>query len=345
MIQLLNKKINKQNFDIPKILPNNLKRLKELFSLKNSVIAQNLGFHANFIGDVVNEKANFSGSSVIKFIKTFNIPFNLIYNVNSNVEYIENIQELYISILQLGPGEKSSNIDILKFCLKENIIKDSDEYSVRLLTEIKGNSISFTEDDLKSNYKYHLELIENEVKNYKYPDTNNKYFVLAYTITSEISVNKFINLQENLDENIIKYLDSIPFIYHKTVKRTISKNKVLNIQDKYKFADSYDFLINDKVINTDTIDKSMCEVNNNKLTIYPISSTKIKINKLKELREYKNYSLQDMADKLCISAATYLSIEKGHQKMSAQIMWKLEKEFGILLEHVLNIDAYYEKYC
>lgn len=345
MKELLNKKINEQTFDIPKILPNNLKRLKEIFSLKNSVIAQKLDFHSNFIGDLVNEKANFSGSSVIKFIKTFNIPFNLIYNVNSNVEYIENKQELYISILQIDTNEVASNVEILKYCLKENIIKDSDEYLVRLLVEIKNSHVSFSEDDLKANYRYHLDLVEDEVEKFIYPDPSSRYFVLAYTITSDIKVNKFINLQENLDENLIKYLDSISFVCHKTVKRTISKRKVLTIGDKYKLADSYDFLIDDKVVHTDTIDHDMCEVNDNTITIYPISSTKIKLNKLDALRKYKNYSLQDMADKLCISAATYLSIEKGHQKMSAQIMWKLEKEFGILLEHVLNIDEYYKKYC
>ena len=353
MKQILNKQLNKQTFDIPKILPNNLEKIKANFSLKNSTIAKILGFHANFIGDVANRKANFSGTSVIKFIKSFNIPFNLLYNINSTAQYVESKQQLCISILQITKDEHilykdHLNSEIIKFCIKNNIIENSDKYNLRILKEIyPENDILYSEEEKKSNYLYHLELIKNEIQHFNFTDKSSFYYVLAYIVNEDTTVTKHINLQENLDIDLMNYLNSISFVSNNIKSIKIKKDEVIQLEgNSYKLPNSYKFLIDDKVVNTNIISKNMYELKNNELIIKNvISSTDIRLNKLKQLREYKNYTLQDMATILCISASTYLSIEKGHQKMSAQIMWKIEKEFGILLEQVINIDEYYKKYC
>ncbi|HBJ1652521.1 TPA: hypothetical protein LA457_003580, partial [Clostridium botulinum] len=65
---IINEQINQSKYDIPKILPNNLNLIKMNFGISTSDIANALGLNKNFVGNVVNEKANFSGLSVIKFI-------------------------------------------------------------------------------------------------------------------------------------------------------------------------------------------------------------------------------------------------------------------------------------
>lgn len=350
MKQILYKELNKQDFDIPKVLPNNLEKIKKIFSLKNSVIASALGFHSNFIGDVANRKANFSGTSVIKFIKNFNIPFNLIYNINSSAEYTETTQRLFLSMVQITKDDclfkqKQLNGEILKYHIINGIIKDSDKYLACILKEVfPKRSIEYTEYEKKENYLYHLELINSEIEHFNFPDETSRYYILAYIVTECNTVNKFINLQENLDNDLMNYLNTIPYVSYSTKTIAIKKDEVISLKDKsYQLADSYNFLVNDNIVNTNIISKNMYTIQDNEIIITIVDSYDIRLNKLKQLREYKKYTPQDMANILCISASTYISIEKGHQKMSAQIMWKIEKEFGILLEQVLNIDEYYKK--
>ena len=66
---ITNQIINEQRYNIPKILPNNLELIKRNYGISTVDISQSLGLNRNFVGNVAKGKANFSGVSVIKFIK------------------------------------------------------------------------------------------------------------------------------------------------------------------------------------------------------------------------------------------------------------------------------------
>ncbi|MBQ3422793.1 MAG: helix-turn-helix domain-containing protein [Romboutsia sp.] len=171
------------------------------------------------------------------------------------------------------------------------------------------------------------------------------YYILAYYKIKKQSVTKFINLQEHIDLDLINYLEDKPFFKYSITYKKLTEDKYLSCdEDNFKLNQAYDFLINNKIVHTDIINKKLCTIEENYIIIPVCHFKKILLTKLKDLREYKKLSIYEMADILCISSDTYISIEKGHQKLSPYVMWKLEKEFGILLANVLNIDEYY-KFC
>ena len=367
---IINKKLSEQNFNIPKIqpnnyeilakrieekknkgekvapislvLPNNLKKISEHFSLSSNDIAKELGLKTNFILDVMNQNANFSGKSIIKFIKKFNIPFNLLYNINSNVTYMEEYTALYGCIIKADVNEKLSKVDLIELVFSNQ--KEEYDYIPTLIKKINSDhTIDMNKEDNKLHYKFHLDLINNLI-NDTIDNDGNDYYLVAYYKTKKQKVTKFINLQENIDLELINYLNSEPFFNYVIKNVKISKDNYMDYKDSYKLSESYNFLLDNQVINSDVISKDLCIIEDDHIIIPVCQIKKVLLNKLKLLRQYKKLSTYEMADILCISNDTYISIEKGHQKLSPYIMWKLEKEFGVLLQNVINIDEYY-KFC
>ncbi|WP_455794591.1 hypothetical protein [Clostridium butyricum] len=81
--EIINNNVQKK---IPTIFPNNIKLINENLGLSRQDIADVLELNVNFVSNVINEKVNFSSLSVIKFMKEFNIPFSLIYNVKEKLK-------------------------------------------------------------------------------------------------------------------------------------------------------------------------------------------------------------------------------------------------------------------
>lgn len=346
---ITNKLINKQTYDMPKILPNNLKLIKLNYGISISDIANALNLNRNFVGNVVNEKVNFSGLSVIKFIKHFNVPFNLIYSVNKEVTFSQTIHLSYISIYQLEKEYPIHDEEKLNYAIinSSKFLDPENTNIIQFIKKIENNSINYNDEDRKSNNQNNLNKYQEVVSSLTYDYDNYNYFAIAYEIVETVNSPKYINLQENIDIDLIRYLESKDFVSYKYKSITIPKNKLLyNEENKsYKLPQTYELFINDEIVMSDTIKESDCTLKRTGISINIVSDKVNEITKLKHVRKYKNYSTKDMADKLLLCEDTYKAIEKGYQKMSAQIMWKIELEFGVFLNSVLNIEEYYKKYC
>lgn len=346
---ITNKLISEQKYDMPKILPNNLKLIKINYGISISDIANALDLNRNFVGNVVNEKVNFSGLSVIKFIKHFNVPFNLIYSVNKEVTFSQTIHLCYISIYQLDKDypiydEEKLNSAIIN---ASEFLDPENTNIIQFIKKIENNSINYTDEDRKSNHTNNLNKYQEVVSSLAYDYDKYNYFAMAYEIVEAVNAPKYINLQENIDVDLIRYLDSKDFISYKYKSITIPKKELsYNEENKsYKLPQTYELFINDEIVMSDTIKESDCILKRTGISINIVSDKVNEITKLKHVRKYKNYSTKDMADKLLLSEETYIAIEKGYQKMSAKTMWKIELEFGVFLNSVLNIEEYYKKYC
>ncbi|HBJ2623123.1 helix-turn-helix transcriptional regulator [Clostridium botulinum] len=347
---IINEQINQSKYDIPKILPNNLNLIKMNFGISTSDIANALGLNKNFVGNVVNEKANFSGLSVIKFIKHFNIPFNLIYSINKEVSLMENIHSYNICIFQIDKNypinsEEKINGHILEMC---DFLLPQNTNIIKFIKKIENNCIEYTDKDKSENYRANLIKYNEFIQNLTYDYDNYNYFCMAYEIVrDDIPVKRYIDLQKNIDIDLIRYLQSKNFLDYKFKLVTLSNKKLLyNEEDNsYILPENYSFLINNEIITSNKIEKCNCTINKNTISFTAVVEKINLINNLRFIREYKNYSKEYMAEKLHLSEETYNAIEKGYQKMSAQTMWKIELEFGVLLDSVINIEEYYKKYC
>ncbi|MVX63641.1 helix-turn-helix domain-containing protein [Clostridium chromiireducens] len=342
---IINEIVNEQRYNVPKILPNNLEPIKINYGISTLEIAKSLGLNRNFISNVIKEKANFSGISVIKLMKHFNIPFNLIYSVNRKVSYIENEFKRYICVFQLDKYESYEKSDLVMSAMRDIVSETYQTLIVKMIKDIKDNTISFSADDKSENFSSDLLKYQEVVSNLNYDFHNYKYVAVAYEILNDMSVSKYINLQENIDTDLIRYLDNKSFTTNKFKTISIRKKDIIEKNDYYKLPQEYSILIDGEIVICDKIKKSDCIVKRNSIEFNVLSEIIVNLTKLNYLREYKSYSTKDMANKLGVSEDTYIAIEKGYQKLSAQTMWKIELEFGVLLHSVLNIDEYYKKYC
>ncbi|UYZ38968.1 helix-turn-helix transcriptional regulator (plasmid) [Clostridium beijerinckii] len=342
---ITNQIINEQRYNVPKILPNNLELIKLNYGISTIEIAQSIGLNRNFVGNVAKEKANFSGVSVIKLIKHFNIPFNLLYSVNKEVSYAENIFKRYICIFQLDRYESYENSDLDMAAIGDIAGETYKTFIVKMIKEIDTNALTFTDEDRSENFSSDLIRYNEIVSNLNYDFNNYKYVALAYETVNDTNITRYINLQENIDVDLIRYLNNIPFTTNKLKIVSVPKKEVKNEDDYYKLPQQYPILMDNEIILSDKIKKSNCVEKRSSIEFNILSEKIENMTKLNYLREYKKYSIKDMANKLNLSEETYLAIEKGYQKLSAQTMWKIELELGVLLDTVLNIDEYYKKYC
>lgn len=337
-----NKVVSKQNYNIPKILPNNLNRIKGNYGISTNDIAKSLKLNRNFVGKVADEKANFSGISVIKFIKHFNLPFNLIYSVNKEEDFFENFYSRYLCIFEINLNKEVDKAILIKELLKS--VDDNLTCVINILKEIKDGTIKFTKEEKAHNYNNDLIKYKEIIESTDYDYSKYKYVAIAYEIIENKPVKRTINLQENLDIDLIRYLENKPFITYKNRTINLLIKDLVENSDHFVLPKEYSIKTNDEIVASNILKKNDCKEKRTNVEFTHIETIN-NITKLDILREYKKYSIKDMADKLCLSEDTYMAIEKGYLKISAQTMWKIELEFGILLESVLNIDEYYKKYC
>ncbi|WP_315069204.1 helix-turn-helix transcriptional regulator [uncultured Clostridium sp.] len=350
---VVNEVISVQKYDIPKILPNNFELIKQNYGISNNDIAKALSLNSKFIDKVCKQEANFSGLSVIKFIKNFNIPFNLIFNVNKEVGYLEETYKRYICIIKVDKKikyeteeqQKDLNGKIVSEVLEKSIFPQDSDCFVKFLLKVENNTLNYSKKIKSDNYNSDLSKYQEFVNNQQYDYLNFNYFALCYEIVENNAVTQFINLNKNFDIDLIRFLDSKPFFNQKLKIETIPKESLNLEDDTYILPKKYLFFKNDTVVKLDRIKKSDCIEKRKNIEIMVVPSTANQLSKFKYLREYKNFTIKDMAEKLCVSEDTYSAIERGYLKISAQLMWKIELEFGILLEYLLNIDEYYDKYC
>lgn len=350
---IANKVISEQHYNIPKILPNNLGLIQLNYGISNSDIANALSLKKRFIDSVYAEDANFSGSSIIKFIKHYNIPFNLFYNVNKETTYEENTYKRHICIFQVSKDYlldtedqlKTLNMNLITSAIDNSIINPDDNIKIQFILQIENGQLSYDKNIRSSNYKCDLEKYQKFVNSFTYDVEKYYYFAMCYELIEDITVTKTINLNQNFDMDLIKYLETKPFVKHVLKDVNIPKDEIKEEGNFYILPNKYPFLINDAIKNLDKVNINSCKDKRKHIVITVVSKTINQLSKLKFIREYKNYSIQEMADKICVSEDTYAAIEKGYLKISAQIMWKLELEFGLPLEYILNIDEYYNKYC
>lgn len=69
------------------------------------------------------------------------------------------------------------------------------------------------------------------------------------------------------------------------------------------------------------------------------------LNNLEKIRKLLNISVEQISFSLDLAPNAYLQLEKGNQKASLKVMWKLVRFLKLPLELIINIDEYYEKFC
>ena len=338
-----NQLINEQVLNIPKILPNNLTLIKQNLNISNDDIAKSLGINPNFVGNVANENVNFSGMSVVKFIKNFNIPFNLLYSVNKEVEYSETYKKSYFYILRYKNDTNLEMHQILNDVL-QSADKDYTDIVFKFCKKIECDQLTYTKVERSENYSYYLDLYNEHVKKTDYDFSNYQYYAIAFELHKNLKVKKVINLQENFDLKLNDYLESKPFIELTDKIIKIPLDKLEKKGDYILLPERYKIVIGETITETDKIKEKYCKKKRKSIEITVLDQI-VNLTKLKYIREFKNYTIEDMANKLCISPETYSALEKGYLLISSHLMWKIELEFGVLLSSVLNIDEYHKKYC
>ena len=342
--EIINNNVQKK---IPTIFPNNIKLINENLGLSRQDIADVLELNVNFVSNVINEKVNFSSLSVIKFMKEFNIPFSLIYNVKREVEIDAYYNPKYFCIYSIS---KNSTIDtslIIKDVLESlDLASSSSDKILKFFKVLDKNTLTFNDLEKSENIPNDLDIFTKLSKKIDYNyDEFIYYAILIESCESNGAKQKmYINLNENYNPELIEYLYSKPFEDYKSKKISIPLKDVIEMDYTYKLPKTYDLIINNKVISSDSISKEDCIKKRSNL-ILPGALCVNTLVKFKELREYKQYSTKEMAEILDISEPTYLNLENGYQRPSISTMWKLEYYVGIFLDCVLNIDEFYNKYC
>lgn len=334
---------------IPKILPNNLGHIKDSFGLSAQDIAKALNLNVNFVNNVINQKVNFSSLSVVKLLKQLHIPFSLLYNVKREVETPASCSSKFFCIYRIDKNSKIENNQIIADCIdKLNLSSDSKDKVLKLFKKVTTKNITYSDAEIEENLLYDLEKCTHLVDSVQYDFDNYIYYcMLIEDMTSSNVIKKYIDLHERYDQDLIEYLYSLPFNEVKLKKESISIFKVKFIENtnEYLLPNTFKLLLDNKIVETDKICKKDClKIHKNEIII-PVAVTENKLVKLKELREFKKYSVKDMAKILDMSEKTYINIENGYQRPSISTMWRLEYFFGILLDCVINIDEFYERYC
>lgn len=347
---VLNKIINNDIRDmIPKILPNNLGQIKDSFGLSAQDIAKVLNLNVNFVNNVINQKVNFSSLSVVKLLKQLHIPFSLLYNVKREVETPSSHSSKFFCIYRVDKDSKIESNQIIADCIdKLNLSSNSKDKVLKLFKEINTKNITYSDREIEENLSHDLEKCTELVDSVQYDFDNYTYYcMLIEDMTCSNIIKKYINLHEKYDQDLIEYLYSLPFAEVKLKKESVSifKVKFIESTNEYLLPNMFKLLLGDKVVETDRICKEDCIKIHKDEIIIPVAVTENKLVKLKELREFKKYSVKDMAEILNMSEKTYINIENGYQRPSISTMWKLEYFFGILLDCVINIDEFYERYC
>lgn len=348
MINVIDEKIIKKIINTaPRYLPHNLKLLKNNLGMSCGEIAREIDLRPSYFNIVLNGKGTFSGKTIIKLIHKFNVSFDLIYNVNREVTILEDEKVTYYLLIEVDTISDENANNIIE--LLNSNIKEDDVLTINILKQVdldnEVNYLRLTDENIEKIGKNKVESYTSYINSFNL-DKSKKYVFAEYSVSKCEEVVKHINLYENFDYNLNSYLDTVDYdLVTKYAKLEFNKLDLIEGDDKYLLPEKL-CVQNQKGEYEDStfVYKKFCIENDNTIVI-SVKIQRKNTNKLRQMREFKNMSVEEMADKLQITPETYNLIEKGNQKFSTQIMWKLEYTCGVLLEKVINISEYYNEFC
>lgn len=331
---------------VPKILPNNLRIIRDMRGLTVKKVAEDLKIDRNFLSAVEQEYKNFSGKTTIRAMKYYDITFYQMYDVKDT-------RKLECVYLEDEPTEFDFSIEI-------DISEELEQYSSEkeLLEEIKIDDSEIEKEILRQLKDRDL---KGEVDNYlvkeKYIQDNKLYLNVTADILKQVEgIKEFdINFSKNENKELTQMLRFTGFALNSD-KKTIKINgldaklendyivfnnplKILETPktDPKKYEELDKININDKRIKLNK--------KNDKIISVTLNVAEPQINNLKEVRTLMHYSIEDMHQALGLSYNGYINLELGNQKISTKIMWRLVQFLKVPLELIINVDEYYKKYC
>ena len=252
----------------------------------------------------------------------------------------------------------SSDTDLTKNNIEEinkisnslvNIYDNEDndtQITINLFSSLNNNS-EFYEINTEANF--YEELGEEKLNSYNNIlkkvsiNTNNSFI---YAIGAEIRkcTEKaiYINTINTLDNEKCSILNKIPF--KKILSVSISKDDYTIVGKNIKLKSNYNILTKSGAKSVNVLKPGQyTKLVNDKILFFAFTDEDI-WNKLKAYRLLTGYSSHYLATLLGIRKESYRLLEIGHNKLTTHQMWKIENKLGILLECMIDLDKYSEKF-
>lgn len=352
---------NERNFNeklpfiSPQFPPNNLKIIKELFSLTDKDLAKKLSIEPGFLSAVANNKAAFSGSITLRLLKELGLSFSSVYDIQSTVTVdCENFHLIVVIIALEQTITKRENIytiikDIVKVLNSSDNKNDTSYHKVLYQKlDIINNRLSLDPnnfarqiDDIRKGF--FLSSIEEANKSNININSEKTYYCITFESKDYKPHTLEINTGKNLDIETDNILFSLPFKKYITI--TIPHEDFEIVNDNVKLNKNYTILRNNKLINTNFLHPNEFTFISDKQSIlFKTFSTEDSINKFQLYRYIKGYDMFYMANVFNLTLESYRLLEIGHNQLTTRQMWKIENVLGIQLENMINIDAYISKF-
>lgn len=337
----------KSDFISPKIPPNNIKLIREIFGLTDKELSQKLDIDPRFLSSVLNNKAIFSGGLTLKLMKEFDLSFSSIYDIRSKITTQCEDFKLVTMIIAIDKTNSENKYQIINCVVKDNNDSNTFSYVNVFNLGLKDNLLDlniqfdrYMNDDIKDILLDSIINVNEQVNNLcdKY-----NYMLISYLKKSFIEKTILIDTGKSLDIETDNILFSLPF--KKLINVSVPEEDYTIKLDHVKLNRNYNIIRDNKIYNTDILNKDEYKIMNDKKTIvFTALSSDNTLNKLQLYRWIKGYDIPYMANALNLSIESYKLLESGHNRISTHQMWKLENHFGIQIENIINIDKYIEKF-
>ena len=331
---------DRNNFEVPVPLPNNLKKIKKILKLTDRELSVKLDCVEGYIRLLVNCKQDFSGKGIIKALKELDITFSTLYDINDTVTAeVEKIRD-YIIIIKTEEkiDTEETLIEVLVDLIKNKLKLNPDKENIKVKSiNLKSENERYNTDNLKNLKDVPCSVSDwycKEVKKLT-PQGENEYLIGIQQFRKE-EKQIIIKTQEHLDKETSMFLDKAPF--YKPLMEDVQVNDIKKI-------DGTTLILNKKVkaitadgaVETDKFTSNDYVFLNKKYYIFRYDANTYLNNKLRLYRFKKGYSLEFMAEILGVLPESYRLLEVGYNRLSAKQMWIIENELGIVLESIYDI--------
>ena len=348
--------IEKKPFISPQFPPNNLKMIKELFSLTDKELANKLSINPGFVSAVSNNRAAFSGIITLKLLKELGISFSTVYDVQSTVTV--NCEDFNLVVLIVSIKNNINTTSEI-YSLIKNIIKEynskTNDNSDTSLHKVLYTKLDIINDKLSLDIKSLPRLIDSTRREFYTSsieeannsditiDGSNDYYCITFVKKDYKPCTLEINTGKKLDVEIDNILFDLPF--KKYINNNIPHTNYELDLNRAKLNKNYTILRDNKLVHTNVLhNNEFAQLADKQSIIFRTFTTEDTLNKFQLYRHIKGYDMFYMANVLNLTVESYRLLEIGHNQLTTRQMWKIENVLGIQLENMINIDAYISKF-
>lgn len=337
---------SKEKFISPQIPPNNLKKIKEIYSYTDDDIGKLINVKAGFVSGVVNNRANFSGITTLKLLKELDISFSTLYGMKRKL--VTNCESFKEGVFIISLDNKYTET-LIYDVTKELLYNDDDIVPTFMHIELDIVNDKLTLDSkrvpriLSDDEKEYIRASIKAANNNNSFDNNYGHYLIYYTTKSYEEMEYEIDTEKALDVETNNILFSLPF--NKYINTTLPPSDFKLDLNNVILNQDFTILRDNKLIQTKILYNNEYNfLSDGQSIIFKTFSTEKSMNKLKLYRDIKGYDLHYMANALNLSAESYRVMEVGHNRISTSQMWKIENRLGIQLENIIDINAYIENF-